>query len=117
MALQRTQRELRPGVAPADEQPFAEPGAAAPVVRRGDRGRVADTDAARALARMPRRDRFVPRRIACDPRFEVHNRRRVDWARKRRAELYAMTGGVSHAVGAMISAAAWMYAAGEFAAE
>ena len=28
-----------------------------------------------------------------------------------------MTGGVSHAVGAMLSAAAWLYAAGEYAAE
>jgi len=115
--LQRSQGELRPAVAPPDEQPFAEPAAAAPLVRRGARGRVADSAAAAALARMPRRDRFVPRVIACDPRFEVHNRRRLDWGRKRRAELYAMTGGVSHAVGAMVAAAAWLYAAGEFAAE
>ncbi|HEX3343622.1 MAG TPA: hypothetical protein VHS09_03575 [Polyangiaceae bacterium] len=66
---------------------------------------------------MPRRDRYVPRAFACDPRFEVHNRRRVDWTRRRRQELHEMTGGVSHAVGAMLAAAGWLYAAGEFAAE
>ncbi|HTC68081.1 MAG TPA: hypothetical protein VK662_00810 [Acidothermaceae bacterium] len=59
----------------------------------------------------------MPRHIACDPRFEVHNRRRLEWTRRRRAELYAMTGGVSHAVGAMVACAGWLYAAGEFASE
>jgi hypothetical protein len=117
MALERQHDALRPVVAPPDEQPYAEAAGAAPLVRRADRGRVADAAAAAALARMPRRDRYVPRRFACDPRFEVHNRRRVDWTRKRRAELHAMTGGVSHAVGAMLAAAGWLYAAGEYAAE
>lgn len=117
MALQRQQKELRPVVLPGDEQPFAPAGAAAPLVRRGAGGRVADSAAASALAKMPRRARFVPRHIACDPRFEVHNRRRLEWLRKRRTELATMTGGVSYAVGAMLSAAAWLYAAGEFAAE
>ncbi len=117
MTLQRSQGELRPAVAPPDEQPFAEPGVAAPLVRRVSGGRVADSAAARVLAKMPRRGRFVPRHIACDPRFEVHNRRRLDWLRKRRTELATMTGGVSYAVGAMLAAAAWLYAAGEFAAE
>jgi hypothetical protein len=117
MALSREHGALRPVVAPPDEQPTPQPGTAAPLVRRGDRGRVADSAAARALAKLPRRDRFVPRRIACDPRFEVHNRRRLDWQRKRREELHQLTGGVSHAVGAMIASAAWLYAAGEFAAE
>lgn len=117
MTLQRSQDALRPAVAPADEQPFAEPGQAAPLVQRDARGRVAGADAARRLAKLPRRDRFVPRHIACDPRFEAHNRRRLDWQRKRRQELHDATGGVSHAVGAMIAAAAWLYAAGEFAAE
>jgi hypothetical protein len=74
-------------------------------------------DAARALARMPRRSAYIPRKFVCDPRFEVHNRRRVDWIRKRRQELHELTGGVSHAVGAMIAAAGWLYAAGEFASE
>lgn len=117
MALSREQGELRPHVAPPDEQPTPEPGQAAPLVRRADRGRVADTASARALALMPRRGRYVPRAIACDPRFEVHNRRRVEWTRNRRRELYEATGGVSHGVGAMVAAAGWLYAAGEFAAE
>jgi hypothetical protein len=117
MALRREHDATRPAVLPSDEQPFADAGLAAPLVQRTAEGRVAGSEAARRLAKMPRRDRFVPRRIACDPRFEVHNRRRLDWARKRRAELHAMTGGVSYAVGAMVASAAWLYAAGEFAAE
>ncbi len=117
MALQRQQDELRPVVLPADEQRFAPAGAAAPLVRRSAGGRVADSAAAAALARMPRRSSFVPRKLACDPRFEPHNRRRLDWLRKRRQELHDLTGGVSHAVGAMLASAAWLYAAGEFAAE
>ena len=117
MALQRQHEASRPVVAPADEQPFAPAGAAAPLVRRGSGGRVADSAAARALAKLPRRGSFVPRKLACDPRFEPHNRRRLEWLRKRRTELAAMTGAVSHAVGAMLASAAWLYAAGEFAAE
>lgn len=117
MALSREHGALRPIVAPPDEQPTPGPDAAAPIVRRDNRGRVSDSDAARRLALMPRRDRFVPRHIACDPRFQVHNRRRLEWQKRRRQELHDMTGGVSHAVGAMIAAAGWLYAAGEFAAE
>lgn len=117
MALSREHGASRPIVLPPDEQPFAPAGAGAPLVRRGTAGRVADAEAARALARMPRRSAFIPRKFACDPRFEVHNRRRVEWTRKRRQELYETTGGVSHAVGAMIVAAGWLYAAAEFACE
>ena len=117
MALSREQNALRPHVLPDDEQPYTEPGQAAPLVVRDGRGRVTSTAAARALAKLPRRDVYVPRRIACDPRFEAHNRRRTEWTRNRRRELYEATGGVSHGVGAMVAAAGWLYAAGEFAAE
>ncbi len=117
MALGRQQGEVRAFVAPADEQRYAPAGAAAPIVRRGAGGRVADSEAARRLAKMPRRSAFVPRKFTCDPAFEVHNRRRLDWSRKRRQELYEATGGVSHAVGAMIVAAGWMYAASEYVCE
>jgi len=117
MALSREHGALRPVVAPPDEQPTPAAGQAAPLVVRDGRGRIAGTAAARALAKMPRRDVYVPRRIACDPRFEAHNRRRVEWTRKRRQELHEATGGVSHGVGAMVAAAGWLYAAGEFAAE
>jgi hypothetical protein len=39
------------------------------------------------------------------------------WLRRRRAELFASTGGVSYGVGAMLASAAWLYAGGEFCAE
>ncbi len=117
MALQRSQGELRPAVLPPDEQPYSEAGRSAPLVARDSRGRITDAASARAMAKMPRGAVFVPRRIKCDARFAVHNRRRLEWLRRRRAELHDMTGGVSHAVGAMLSAAAWLYSAGEFAAE
>jgi hypothetical protein len=69
------------------------------------------------MAKLPRKSRFVPRHIACDPRFTQHNSRRLEWQRKRMAELQVAHGYVSHGVGAMIAAAAWLYAGGEFAAE
>ena len=43
--------------------------------------------------------------------------RRLEWQRKRLAELAGAHGGVSHGVGAMLNAAAWLYAGGELAAE
>lgn len=104
-------------VLPADEQPFAPPGAAAPLVTRDDRGRVVSSAAASAMAKMPRAGVFVPRDIAVAPGFEIHNERRKRWLRKRRLELHEATGAVSHGVGAMLASAAWLYAGGEFAAE
>jgi hypothetical protein len=60
----------------------------------------------------------VPRKLACDPNFEPHNRRRLEWQRARIAELAAAHGStVSRGVGAMVASAAWLYAAGDFAAE
>lgn len=105
-------------VSPPDEQPFAPPGAAVPVQSGRDAaGRVRSSAAARALAKLPRRGSVLPRKLACDPRFEPHNKRRLDWLRARRSELFASTGGVSHGVGAMLASAAWLYAGAEFAAE
>lgn len=105
-------------VLPPDELPQAQAAGADPLsTGRDERKRVRTTAAARAMAKLPRRDRFVPRKFACDPRFEPHNRRRLEWQRRRMAELQAAHGGVSHGVGAMLSAAAWLYAGGEFAAE
>ena len=105
-------------VAPPDELPFAPAGAAVPLGEGRDRsGRLRTSAAARAMAKLPRRGAFVPRKLACDPRFEPHNRRRLEWLKARRSELAAATGGVSHGVGAMLAAAAWQHAAGEFAAE
>ncbi len=105
-------------VLPPGEQPY--PLTAAPDPLATDRdaaGRLTSSAAARALARLPRRSRHVPRKLACDPRFEPHNLRRLEWQRKRVAELQASHGHVSHGVGAMVNAAGWLYAGGEFAAE
>lgn len=104
-------------VLPPDEQPFTPADVAAPLVTRDDRGRVVSSAAARAMAQMPRAGVFLPRDITVAPGFEVHNRRRRRWLRKRRQELHEVTGGVSHGVGAMLASAAWLYAGGEFAAE
>jgi hypothetical protein len=103
---------------PADELPFAPAGAAVPLEGGRDRsGRIRTTAAARAMAQLPRRGAFLPRKLACDARFEPHNRRRLEWLKARHAELAASTGAVSHGVGAMLAAAAWLHAGGEFAAE
>jgi hypothetical protein len=104
-------------VLPPDEQPHAAAQADPLTTDRDAAGRVTTTDAARALARLPRRSKVLPRKLALDPRFEPHNRRRLEWQRKRMAELAGAHGGVSHGVGAMLNAAAWLYAGGEFAAE
>lgn len=105
-------------VLPADELPQAQAAGADPLAAGRDAaGKVRSAAAARAMAKLPRRSRFVPRKLALDPRFEQHNRRRLEWQRKRMAELQAAHGGVSHGVGAMLNAAAWLYAAGEFASE
>jgi hypothetical protein len=69
------------------------------------------------MAKLPRRSRFLPRKLACDPRFQPHNARRLEWQRKRMAELQAAHGGVSHGVGAMVNSAGWLYAGGELASE
>jgi hypothetical protein len=41
----------------------------------------------------------------------------LEWLQRRRAELHDATGGVSVSVAAMLNAAGWAYAGGEFAAE
>lgn len=109
---------LRVETCPADELAPAQAAGPDPLAAGRDSGkRVRTTEAARALAKLPRRPRNVPRNIACDPRFAPYNARRLEWQRKRMAELQASHGHVSHGVGAMLNAAAWLYAAGEFAAE
>jgi len=105
-------------VLPPDELPRAQAGTADPIAAGRDAaGKLRSSAAASALAKLPRRSRFLPRQLTCDARFEPHNRRRLEWQRKRLAELQAAHGAVSHGVGAMLNAAAWLYAGGEFAAE
>lgn len=105
-------------VLPPNEQPKAQAVGADPIsTGRDAAGRIRSTAAARALAALPRRSRFVPRALACDPKFEPHNRRRLEWQRARMGDLARAHGDVSRGVGAMVSSAAWLYAAGEFASE
>ncbi len=118
MTLRREHGRLRPVVMRADERPMARPVGPDPIANgRDSKGRLTSTAAARALAKLPRKARYLSRSVACDPRFEPHSKRRLEWQRKRTAELHAMHGGVSYGVGAMLNAAAWLYAGGEFAAE
>jgi hypothetical protein len=105
-------------VLPPDEQPDAQATGPDPIAAGRDAtGKVRSTAAAVALAKLPRKSKFIPRKLSCDQRFEPHNRRRLEWQRKRLAELQAAHGAVSYGVGAMVNAAAWLYAGAEFAAE
>lgn len=103
-------------VSAPDEQPYA-PGEPSPLATGRINGQVRTRAAAVALAKMPRRQAFIPRKLACDPRYEPHNQRRLAWLKARRNEIATATGGVSHGVGAMLAAAAWLHSGGEFAAE
>jgi hypothetical protein len=103
---------------PWDEQPTPQAGEAAPLrTDRDTAGRVRTTAAARAMAKLPRRRAFVPRKLATDPRFDPHNRRRLEYLRRRRAEVATAWGGLSHGVAAMLAAEAWQWAAAEYANE
>lgn len=103
---------------PWDEQRHPPAGAPAPLITgRSPGGQVRTTEAARALASLPRRQAFVPRSLACDPRYDVHNGRRLVYLKRRRAEVFNAWGHVSHGVGAMLAAEAWMWSAGEFSSE
>lgn len=104
---------------PPDEQPFPPTAVADPLATgRDKRGRVTTPEAARALAKLPRRRDHLPTSIACHPDFEVHYRRRLEWRDRRRAELVLVgRGHLSHGVGARLNVAAWLYAGAEFAAE
>jgi hypothetical protein len=79
--------------------------------------RVMTSEAASAMARLPRASRMVPRNIACHPEFAKHNDRRLEWKAGRTAEIQAAHGGVSRGVGARLNAAAWANAAADFANE
>jgi hypothetical protein len=105
-------------VGPAAEQRPAQAAGADPLAAgRDELKRVRTSSAARAMAKLPRRSRFLPRKLACDPRFAPHNAHRLAWQRARMVELSSAHGHVSRGVGAIVAAAAWLYAAGEFAAE
>ena len=102
---------------PWDEQPFPPAGGAAPLVTRNAKGHPVSSAAASAMAKLPRRTAYVPRKLATDPRYEPHNRRRLDYLRRRRVEVFTAWGHLSHGVFAMLASEAWLWSAGEFASE
>jgi hypothetical protein len=117
MPVRRSHDRLYPEPPAANELPSPVAGAAVPLAEGRDaQGRIRSTATAKALASLPRRREMVPATLACDPRFAAYDRSRREWLRKRRSEVCSATGGVSHGVGAMLNAAAWSYAAAEFAA-
>ena len=78
-------------VLPPDEQPQAQAAGTDPL----STGRDPLTKRLRAASgsghgQVPRAT-VITRKLACDPRFEPHNRRRLEWQRKRMAELQALT--------------------------
>lgn len=79
--------------------------------------RVTTREAAAALARLPRRSRMVPAKVASCPEFKRYDEDRQRWLAGRTAEIQQAHGGVSRGVGARLNAAAWAYAAGQFANE
>jgi hypothetical protein len=77
---------------PPDEQPYPPTALADPIAAGRDRkGRVTTREAASALAKLPRRHDVLPEAIACHPDFERHYRRRLDWRKRRGAELDTYT--------------------------
>lgn len=101
---------------PMDELPKPGRDAGALIVRDGG-GRVRDSEAARRLASMRKAmPDFVRREIACAGDFKPFNRYRREWTRKRIAELHEATGGCSVAVAALVRAAGWGVAFGEYLA-
>lgn len=102
---------------PWDEQGFPPAGGAGPQITRNTKGQPISSAAASAMAKLPRRTAFIPRKLATDPRYEPHNRRRLSYLRHRRGEIHNAWGGVSHGVGAMLAAEAWLWSGAEFASE
>lgn len=103
---------------PWDEQPRPEAGRADPLVTgRDELKRVRTTAAAQALARLPRRGRYLPRAIACAEDFKPYEGRRAAYIDGRRSELHAAWGALSRGVCAMLYAESWLWAGTEYAAE
>jgi len=101
---------------PLDEKPHAPAGGAVPLATgRDERGRVASTEAARALAKLPRRTAFRPRNIPVAEAFQYHYRERLAWLDHRVKEITAVTGACSAGVTMRLRRAAWAYAWSEYA--
>ncbi len=103
---------------PWDEQPFPESDRADPLVTGRDAaGRLTTSEAARALAKLPRRGRYLPREIECAEDFKPYEGRRGDYIEGRRSELHRSWGPLSRGVCAMLYAESWLWAGSEYAAE
>lgn len=108
----------RDETSPWDEQPWPETGGADPLATGRDAaGRVRSSDAARALASLPRRGRYLPREIVCAEDFKPYDGRRADYIEGRRSELTRAWGALSRGVCAMLYAESWLWAGAEYAAE
>lgn len=103
---------------PWDEQPRPKPDRADPLASGRDAaGRVTTSDAARALASLPRRGRYLPREIQAAEDFKPYEGRRRDYIDGRRSELHRAWGPLSRGVCAMLYAESWLWAGAEYAAE
>lgn len=117
MPVWRSHSQLHPEAPAAHNLPRLAPAVFAPNEGRDAQGRVRSSEAARAMAKLPRRGQVLPRRIKSHPRFTPHNKRRLAYLKARRRELYELYGSVSHAVGGMVASAAWALAGSEFCYE
>lgn len=103
---------------PWDEQRYPEADRPDPLAAgRNAAGQVTTTAAAKALAGLPRRGRYIPREIVSAPDFEPYELRRRDYIEGRRGELYRAWGPSSRGVLAMVYAESWLWAASEYANE
>lgn len=103
---------------PWDEQPFPQPDRADPLTSGRDAaGKIRTTAAATALAKLPRRGRYVPREIGCAEDFKPYEGRRRDYIEGRRGELYRAWGPLSRGVCAMLYAESWLWSGSEYSAE
>ncbi len=102
---------------PPDELPHATAALAEPLaIDRDAAGRVKGTEAARALAKLPRRPALL-RAIDCDSRFAPYNRRRLASQRARVADYRRRFGTLSQAVESILASASWASAGAEYLAE
>src|SRR5262245_23228631 len=103
---------------PWDEQEHPEVGRADPLTTgRATDGRVRTSAAAKALAGLPRRGRYLPREMEAAENFKPYERRRRDYLTGRASELFRAWGPSSRGVLAIVYAESWLWAGSEYANE
>jgi hypothetical protein len=103
---------------PWDEQRHPEPDRSDPLASgRASDGTVRTTAAAKALASLPRRGRYLPREIEAAEDFKPYELRRRDYLEGRAGELYRAWGPSSRGVLAMVYAESWLWAGSEYSNE